>query len=443
MRKDLSYITSFPLIECFDSNLFAKDHFGNDFLLNERKKSLDYFKKNNLPSPKKEEWKYFDLKNISKLKFNNLQNLKDIEKKLLINKLSTFSNKIVIINGEYCPNLSDVTSIRDKIEFYNLSDQTLFFDEAKAAYIKEYLFAKNESLDSINLAFAKDIFILEIKKGCVIKDPIEIIYLSKSCNDSVCINPRLLVVSQESSNCTLVETCKSETSGYLWSNYVTDIVVEKNARLKHYKYQNDSTNSFHTSNTKIELFTFSDYKHYLINSGSNQSRNKIQCRLNENNSVCNVSGCYLLSENQKSDILVNIEHLASDCKSNQKFYGVVDFNSEGVFQGKIHVGEGTKNNQADQISRGIVLSDNAQINSKPELNIFSEDVKCTHGVSIGELDEDSIFYMRSRGISEKEARKMLIYAFITDTLSGIDDSIIEENLNKLIDSDISNKLNLS
>ena len=439
MRKDLSYKTSFPLIECFDENLFDNDYFGNNFLLSERRKSLGYFKKNNLPSVKKEDWKYFDLKKISKLSFNNANNLNEEEKKLLIRKKNIFNQKIVIINGEYCSNLSDTSSVRDKIEFYNLNNKNLSFEKDKFDYIKKYLCAKDESLDSINLAFAKDIFILEIKKGCTIDEPLEIIYLSKSHDDSICINPRLIVISHEASDSTIIETCQSDSSGYLWSNYVTNIVIEKNARLKHYKYQNEGINSFHTADTKIELSSFSYYSHYLLNSGSDLSRNKIHCKLNNNNGTCNVSGAYFLNESQKSDIFVEIEHLSSDCISNQKFYGVVDSNSEGIFQGKIHVGEETKNTQADQISRGVVLSSNAQINAKPELNIYSEDVQCSHGVSIGELDDESIFYMRSRGISENEARQMLIYAFITDTLSELDDGIILEKFNKLIDKQISEK----
>ena len=141
--------------------------------------------------------------------------------------------------------------------------------------------------------------------------------------------------------------------------------------------------------------------------------------------------------------MVDVQHLASSCESNQKFYGAADCNAKGVFQGKIHVGEGTLNSKADQISRGIILSDDSKIFAKPELNILAEDVKCTHGVSIGELDEEAIFYLRSRGIPEKEAKEMLIYSFILDTLNEFNSKNIVKIFSELIEREISKKFVLS
>ena len=443
MIKSSNYHTSFQFLDSFDIDLFANYPFDNGYLQKERIKSLEYFKKNSLPSPKVEEWKYFDLAKISKLDFIQSSNLKTEDQKLLINQLPNYGPRIVVINGEYSSNLSNIDSLRGKVEFFNFLNSDLFIDEIKSSYIKGLLSSKNDSLDSINLAFLKDIFVLIVKKDSVIEKPIELIYIANSRNENECVNSRLILVSEENSEATIIETCLSYSENYLWSNYVTDIILDNNAILRHSKYQKEGEKTFHTANTNVKQLDSSKYNYYLFNSGSLQSRNKIHCKLEEKNSICDISGCYFISGDQNSDILVDIQHLASSCQSNQKFYGAADCNSHGVFQGKIHVGEGTLNSKADQISRGIILSNNSLIYAKPELNILAEDVKCTHGVSIGELDEESIFYLRSRGISDKEARKMLIYGFIQDTLNEFDSNFIITIFSKLIEQEISKKFNLS
>ncbi len=443
MIKSSNYHTSFSFLDSFDFNLFDKVLFDQEFLQKERMKSLEYFRENSLPTPKVEEWKYFDLGKISKLDFSQSRKIKKEDKNLLINDLPNYGPRVVIINGEFCSNYSNISSLHGKVDFHNFLSSDMPIKQVNLNYIKESLSSNTDSLKSINLAFAKDIFVLVIKEGCILEQPIEFINISKSSGDNVCVNPRLIIISEEKSESTVIETCISYSKNYLWSNHVTDIVLQKNSKLKHCKFQNEGLKTFHTSKTKIKQLTASEYNYYLFNNGSLQSRNEINSELQGSNSVCDISGCYFISEDQHSDILVDVQHLASSCESNQKFYGAADCNAKGVFQGKIHVGEGTLNSKADQISRGIILSDDSQIFAKPELNILAEDVKCTHGVSIGELDEEAIFYLRSRGIPEKEAKEMLIYSFILDTLNEFNSKNIVKIFSELIEREISKKFVLS
>ncbi len=439
MIKDIGYKVTFPFIEKYDKDLFRENLDIGDFLNSEREKSLSFFKKNNLPSPKNEEWKYFDLGKISKIKFFNPDKLGSSEKKLFTKNFPVKGPRITIANGEYCPQFSTITDYDEQIKFYSLIESDSPFYKEHNEILNKIIGSKSDVLHSLNFAFAKDLYVLVIKRGSVIKDPIELLYVSDARGDNICINSKLIVLCEEYSECSIIESCTSKSEKNLWTNYVTDINIKKNAILNHYKNQNDNLQTFHTSDCNVNIKEYGLYNHYLLNSGGFQSRNKITCLLEENLSSCNLSGSYFLSERQNTDILVDVKHLASDCYSNQKFYGIADKFSKGVFQGKIEVNQNTSNNNADQISRGIILSDNAQINAKPELSINAEDVKCSHGVSIGELDEDSIFYMRSRGISEKEAKEMLIYGFVIDTLSGINEESLYNNFDCLIKNIISNK----
>jgi len=224
----------------------------------------------------------------------------------------------------------------------------------------------------------------------------------------------------------VVEKHFSNSPSPLWSNSLVKLYIKKSANVKYFKHQSEHLNSYHISKIISLIEDYGHFETFILSTGSRLSRNTVISNLNGVNTSSLVNSIYLIKGNQHSDLTTSINHNAPYSKSSQNVFGVVEESSNGVFQGKINVKKNAQKIDASQLSRGLLLSDSSQINYKPELEIYADDVKCSHGSTIGELDEDHLFYLRSRGVDKIAARQILITGFIDKALNNIYDETIRD-----------------
>jgi Fe-S cluster assembly protein SufD len=266
---------------------------------------------------------------------------------------------------------------------------------------------------------AKDEKVIHIKRGEKQTKPIEILWAGL---DNTLHTPVLKITLEEGAEATIIE--RHEGTGAYWKNMVTEIVVGANARLNHVCVQNDTMEAVQTNLVTVTTCRDAVFDGFRLNMGGKLTRHDLHAIVDGTNAECTFNGINLLAGQQHGDTTILIEHKAPHCRSNQFYRTILDDAARGVFQGKVHVHKPAQKTDAYQLSNAILLSDKAEMDTKPELEIYADDVKCSHGATTGQLDEGPLFYLRSRGLSDKEARLMLIQAFIDE----VTDKIADESL---------------
>lgn len=405
-----------------------------------RSEAIKIFEEKGFPSKKDEAWKYTSLNSILKYDYSIFPKKEDaIEfkdvKKYFINDLDSY--KIVFIDGQYSSHLSETT--HDKIDVCLMSS-ALNNDKYKAV-IDNYFnkIAPKDGLSSLNTAFSREGAYIHIQKNTLADKPIQVIHFSTGNESSQMLQPRNLIVVDENSHVQIIERHQSLTDNPVLTNSVTEIFADKRAIVDYYKIQNDNLNASLIDNTFIQQLTQSLVSVHTFVFGGKLIRNNLNFyQLGEGiNSVLN--GVTIIEGKQHVDHNTLVHHTQPNCESHQDYKGIFDERSVGVFNGKIVVNKEAQKTNAFQSNNNILLDDKASINSKPQLEIFADDVKCSHGCTIGQLDENALFYMRSRGIGEKEARALLMYAFANNVLDTVKIPQLKQRINKLI----ANKLNVS
>ncbi len=296
--------------------------------------------------------------------------------------------------------------------------------EAAEFAISEIDLGGTQPFASLNAALFADGFVFDLDEGVALDRPIEIVHLGKSALPTS-IYLRNSVRIGAGSEATVIETYVGQ--GAYWDNVVTNIAVAEGASLTHIKLQDESREAVHFASARISLGWSARYRNFGLTLGANLSRNDIQVLLGKG-AHANIAGAYLQRGDQDTTNAVVIDHAEPDATTQELFKGVLDERSHGAFLGTIRVREGAQKTDAKQTSRALLLSDRASVNIKPELAIFADDVKCTHGAAVGDLDKDALFYLRARGIGVDEARRMLIEAFLLETIDTIESPEVREHL---------------
>lgn len=241
--------------------------------------------------------------------------------------------------------------------------------------------------------------------------------------DGALHSPKLKIVLEEGEELTLLE--KHEGEGRYWKNMTTEIVVKANAKLHHIRLQEDSAQGVNTNMVHVTVDRDSVYDSFTLNTGGKLTRHEIHAEIQGSNAELSLNGVNLLSEDQHGDTTILIEHQAPHCRSNQFYRTILDDKARAVFQGKVHVHQIAQKTDGYQLSNAILLSEGAEMDTKPELEIYADDVKCSHGATTGQLDEEPVFYLRSRGLTEKQARELLIQAFVDEVVDKIEDEELQ------------------
>lgn len=269
--------------------------------------------------------------------------------------------------------------------------------------------------------------VIHIKRGQICEQLEDILWVGENGQHT---QPYLEIVLEDNSELHILETHKGE--GAYWKNMTTSIKIGQNAHLFHYRIQEDSKEAIHTNICQVELEKDASYNIISLNTGAKLSRHQVNGALKGPNANCSLSGINLLTDKQVADTTIVIEHKAPHCQSHQNYRSVLDGQSTGIFQGKVHVHQIAQKTDGYQKSDTILLSDTAQMNTKPELEIYADDVKCSHGTTTGKLEETPLFYLRSRGIPEDEAKNLLIQSFVGEVLQNMANEDIYNQLNDKI-----------
>ena len=385
-----------------------------------KEKYLNKFIQNGFPGKKNEDWKFLDLNQAIKSNIENLdyfnENLpNEVDPKIYVDGLE--HNKIVFINGRI-----------EKIDFkYEESDKF----EIKDQFDSESLLNDVNSLVDLNSALTNKYYKIQVKEHYTVKKPVIIYSLTTSKISSKNINIRLDFDLESNSSLKIIDYSidKSENN---FVNIVYNFNLEKDAILKNYKLDKEENNNIKYSYNNINLDTNSVAENFILSLGSRFIKNEINCNLNGKYSSAFVNGIFNLDNNKNHEIRTSINHLNENTKSYQLIKSVLGENTKSAYQGKIFVKSNAQKTDGYQLSKAILLSDNAEFNAKPELEIYADDVKCSHGSASGSLNQDSIFYIMSRGLNYKEAKELLINGFLLDVVEKITDNEIKNLIKNIM-----------
>jgi Fe-S cluster assembly protein SufD len=398
---------------------FQKSNLGLKELEDIRIKSFKKFEKQGFPTKRQEHWKYTDLKAIIDNNFENLEIIKDknnlkYQNKLLIKNFE--HNKIILLNGNF---LDSNFNFEDEKKINIKSLKNVFTDEKEFEKIKSYFKDDQNSMISLNHAFTSDGITFEIDDNYLFNKPLIIYNFFDGEADNKIINNKVFISLGENSNLSLVDFYQGANNIKYFNNSIHNYTIKKNGILKKFSINADLDKSYNYTSTKIKSFSNSIYENFLLSLGPNLIKNEVHCDLLENYSSCFVNGIMLLDGNQHHELKTNVNHKYENCKSSQLIKSVLLDKSNGTYQGKIYVDETAQKTNGYQLSKALILSENSEFNSKPELEIYADDVKCSHGSTTGNIDENSIFYLMSRGLTKQQANKMIVEGFLNEVIETI------------------------
>ena len=400
-----------------------------------RSGAIDRFEQIGFPTVRDEEWKYTNLAGLAKEQFQPAVVPVEFADPNVARFAypETKNAHLVVVNGF----LRDDLSARNGLDEIVAID--LFSAVADARYNKiarKYL-ARNANyhdngVKALNTAFLQSGVFLWIPKNVKLETPLQITFVADASSPKRASFPRLLVVAEENSSATLIESFVSTGDESHFTNAIAEIVLKDGARLEHYRLQNEHRNVYHVATTATELGRASSYDATSINLGAQLARHDISVVMDHEGAECWVDGLYVAGANQHTDTHSVIDHKQPNCTSHQLYKGILDGDARAVFNGKIFVREGAQKTDAMQTNKNLLLSAQARVDTKPQLEIYADDVKCAHGAAVGQIDEEELFYLQTRGMNPELARSLLTYGFAEEVIGKIKIDSIRSQLDDAV-----------
>ena len=399
-----------------------------------RENAFAAFDRDGFPTVREEDWKYTNTALIARTSFTP-----SFESATTLNgELSRFTfeeareSRLVFVNGIFQRESSSVSNLPPGVVVVNLAE-AVARPEYESLLSSHFDGGHDNGFTALNAAlFVSGAFLL-IPRGVEVTVPIHLLFISETTNgDTPASFPRVHILAEENSSATIVESYAGMTEGRYLTNAVVDVTVKPGARINHYRIQRESADAFHIATTKARTSRDSAYETTSINLGGLLARHDIEVRLDDEGSHCAVDGLYLIGADQHSDTHSLIDHRHPHGTSRQLYKGVLDGKSRAVFNGKVFVRHGAQQTDAQQTNKNLLLSEEAHVDTKPQLEIFADDVKCAHGAAVGQLSEDELFYLESRGINPALAKNMLTYGFAEEVIQKIKIESIKRELDSVV-----------
>jgi Fe-S cluster assembly protein SufD len=394
-----------------------------------RNSGMDRFEQLGFPSVREEDWKYTNLGALAK------ENFVPAIQDSVVRDVSQFAYPetegahLVVVNGFLREDLSQTSGLGDAVAV------DLFSAAADARYnkiIRKYLARNagyhNNGLTALNTAFLQSGVFLWIPKNVKVERPLQITFVADG--EQSASFPRVLVVAEENSSAMLIESFVGE--GRYFTNAIVEVMVKDGAQFEHYRLQRESKDAFHASTSSVELGRASRYYTTSINLGAQLSRHDISVVMDHEGAETSVDGLYMVDSDQHTDTHSVIDHKQPHCNSHQLYKGILDGNGRAVFNGKIFVREGAQKTDAMQTNKNLLLSEKARVDTKPQLEIYADDVKCAHGAAIGQIDPEELFYLETRGIGPELGRNLLTYGFAEEVIAKIKIESIRSELDQFV-----------
>jgi Fe-S cluster assembly protein SufD len=394
---------------------------SSDAFVQLREQAFTEFEKLGFPSTKHEEWKYTNLKPIAEQSFQATCEINPAVHTFV--KQSIFStiqaNRLVFVNGSFVQELSTILETNTDIIIGSLAAERHKHKTIFEAHFGKYAHVEGQALNALNTALLSDGAFVVIPDGTTVSHPIVILNITDSSAINVLAQPRNLVVVGKSASVTIIEAYEAMGTNAAFTNGVTEVYAAENAHVEHYKIQQQAGESYQNNFTQIFQEANTNINHVTLTLDGTMVRNNLHFYMNGENCNSLLYGLYITDSKDFVDNHTRVDHAKPNCFSDEKYKGILKDQSTAVFNGKIMVHLDAQKTNAYQRNQNILLSDDATVNTKPQLEIFADDVKCTHGATIGQLDEEPMFYLRSRGIPEDVARKILLNAFADDIAEKI------------------------
>ena len=412
---------------------------GPAWLKKLRESAIQSFAKLGFPTSRNEDWKYTSVGSLATTDFQREERHGSEAKAAAANAsralpfVSSARHRLVFVNGIYFPELSALGGLPAGVRAESLANALRRDDDILPAHLSRYVRYQEHSFVALNTAFIEDGALVVIPKNVVLEEPICLIFVSAGADRPLVAYPRNLILAGEGSQARVVESHVGSGNSVYFANTVTEISGGDGASIEHYLLQREGDNGFHIGTLEAQLSRQCNLSTYCITLAGSLVRNDVHVVLNGEGSECSLSGLYLVDGKQHVDNHTEIEHCSPRARSEELYKGILNGNARGVFNGKILVHKDAQKSDARQTNKNLVLSENAVIHTKPQLEIRADDVKCSHGSTVGQLDRDALFYLRSRGIDPIEAQSLLCYAFASEVVgrvkiaplrSGLDDYLL-------------------
>ncbi|MBL27357.1 MAG: Fe-S cluster assembly protein SufD [Rhodospirillaceae bacterium] len=378
-----------------------------------------------LPTRKSEDWKFTDLRRVAEADFLPPVGGGASPDAALRTAVAVDGPRVVLVNGRFDAGRSDIASLPEGVAVDDLAGLLERDPQSVEPYLGKLVDLDQAPVAAFNTAAFTDGVVIRVSEAAMVEKPIHVVSVGEAEDRPVLFHPRILVILEAGASATMVESHVGE------GTYFTDIVAEvhlgEKAVLNHYKLQNESYAATHLAMMAARLESGATLESFVLQLGAKLGRHEVRALLDGRRIECKVNGAYLGTGEQHLDNLTFVDHAQPESRSRQVYKGVLDGKAHGVFQGKILVRPDAQKTDGHQLSRVLLLSPRSEMSGKPELEIYADDVKCSHGATVGELDEDPLFYLRCRGIDEETARKMLVEAFVAEVIEEIGNGAVRES----------------
>jgi Fe-S cluster assembly protein SufD len=408
-----------------------------------RQRAMERFEELGFPAVTQEEWKYTNVTPIARTGFAPITTRVDASIDAV--QLAAFiypeakTSQLIFVDGILSTDLSSLSGLPEGIAVLDFAAalESERFGDLMREYLGRIVDYGENGFTALNTAFAASGALVVIPKGLSVETPLHLLFLSSTTKADVAVFPRVLVIGEENSRATIIESYNSVGNDSYFTDAVVEIVLKDGARLEHYRVQDESSAAFHVATTRADLGRNSRFDTTSITLGAKLSRHDLSVVMDHEGAECWVDGLYIIGDCQHTDTHSVIDHKQPHCTSHQLYKGILDGKSRAVFNGKVFVRHGALGTDANQTNKNLLLSNEAHVDTKPQLEIFADDVKCAHGAAIGQLDEDELFYLESRGIHPDLARNLLTYGFAEEVIARIK----VESIKTQLDEAVLNRLN--
>jgi Fe-S cluster assembly protein SufD len=386
------------------------------------------------PATHDEDWRFTNVSAIAQTAFRLTRNgrARLSQQELEPYRVPGVSCQLVFVNGRFARELSSLGKLPDGVKVSSLAGEISRNPEAIKAHLGRYLDIRRDAFSALNTAFVEDGAYVHIPRGTLVEEPICLLFVSTGDDAPSMSHPRNLIVAEENSQATFVEDYVSLDGGAMFCNTVTELVAGDHTVLAHYMIEREHKEAFNISTLRIQQGRSANVVSHSVLLGGALVRNNVHPVLAGEGGECLINGLFIGDGHQHLDNYMLVEHASPRCGSRQFYNGILDGHAHGVFHGRIIVHKDAQKTDAKQTNRNLLLSDDAQIDTKPQLEIYADDVKCTHGATIGQIEGDALFYLRSRGIDEVSARKLLLFAFASECLDRMKQGPVRKHVEGLI-----------
>jgi Fe-S cluster assembly protein SufD len=384
-----------------------------------RQAAIERFSALGFPTPHDEEWRFTPVAPLVRTPFKLAASARVRPEQVERFTFGGDVTHLVFVNGHYAPDLSSLRPLPDGVFAGSLAEALKSHADKVEPHLARYADPEEHAFVALNTAFLHDGAFIFLPRNQVVEEPIHLLFLTTASTEPAVTHPRNLIVASENSQARIVETYASLVERVSFTNAVTEVIAGPGAVLDHYKLQRESKAAFHVASLQIHMERGSNFSSHGLTFGGSLTRNEINAVLDAEGCECTLNGLYMAGGEQLIDNHTRIDHAKPHCASHERYKGILDGKAKGVFNGKIFVHQDAQKTDAKQTNQTLLLSEDATINTKPQLEIYADDVKCTHGATVGQLDANALFYLRSRGLGLDEARSLLTYAFANDIIGRI------------------------